>query len=96
MTCCITKAVPIYFIDDNCHINQLKNGRSCKTCLTKNTWSISHHITPLVINALGGRHRHTDTDTDTDAYTCRPMFVDETISRNQACVGSWSMPGLKI
>ena len=24
------------------------------------------------------------------------MFVDETISRNQACVGSWSIPGLKI
>ena len=49
---------------------------------------ISHHITPLVINSLGGGHTNTHTDVCT-----------ETISRNQAapaCV--WCdrhAPGLK-
>ena len=42
--------------------------------------SISRHITPLVINSLGGGHTHTQTHTHTDVRT-------ETISRNQARAG---------
>ena len=42
----------------------LKAGKSRKTCLTNHTQPISHHITPLVINAHRGgytdRHTHTD------------------------------------
>ena len=53
----------------------LKAGKSRKTCLTNCTWPISHHITPLVINDLGGGH--TDTHTHTNART-------KAISRNQA------------
>ena len=40
--------------------------------------SISCHITPLVINSLGGGHRHTHKDIRT-----------ETILRNQASVALW-------
>ena len=57
-------ATPIHFIDGNCRMKQLKAGKSRKTCLTNRTRSISHHITPLVINGLGGGH----TDTQTHAY----------------------------
>ena len=32
-----------------------------KACLTNHTWSISHHIIPLVINALEVGHTHTHT-----------------------------------
>ena len=31
--------------------------------------SISGHITPLVINSLGGEHAHTHTHTDTHTHT---------------------------
>ena len=31
--------------------------------------SISRHITPLVINSLGGGHTHTHTNTHTDVRT---------------------------
>ena len=37
---------------------QLKSGKNCKTCLINHTKSISHHIMPLIINALRGRHTH--------------------------------------
>ena len=55
----------------------MKSGKSHKTCLTKHTQSISHHIMPLVINTLEGRptdtdtqtHRHTDTQTHTHTQT---------------------------
>jgi len=40
----------------NCHINERETPT---TCLTNHKSSISHHITPLVINSLGGRHTHT-------------------------------------
>ena len=62
-TCCINKAMPI---NGKCHIKQLRAGKSCKTCLTNHTWSISHHITPVVINTLSGGHR------DTHIPTCKP------------------------
>ena len=42
----------------------VRAGKSRETCLTNRTQRISHHITPLVINALGGRHRQTHTHTD--------------------------------
>ena len=51
--------------------------KSHETCLTNRTRPISHHIMPLVINAL--RDGHTDTHTNTDART-------KTISRNRARV----------
>ena len=61
--CCVTKDMPIHFIDGKCHIKQLNAGKSRKTCLANHTWPISHHIMPIVINALkdGHTHRHTQT-----------------------------------
>ena len=78
MTCYVNKASPINFADGICHIKQLKAGKSCKTCLTNHKRSISHHIMPLVINGLGGRHIHGHTDMRTKA-----------ISRNQVCTSLW-------
>ena len=66
---CVTKAMPIHYIDSKCHIKQLKNRKSCKTCLTKHTWSISHHIMPLVINTFKGRHQ-----TQTYQHTIQSNF----------------------
>ena len=60
----------------NCHINEVKRSGSC---LTNHKGSISHHITLLVINSLGGGH--TDTYTDTQAYQLRGQ---KATSRNQA------------
>jgi len=40
----------------NCYINEREIP---KTCLTNHKGSISHHIMPLVINSLRGRHTHT-------------------------------------
>ena len=59
--CMHNKAKPIHFINGKCHIEQLKAGKSHKTCLTNCTQSISlsHHIMPLVINGLRGRHSDT-------------------------------------
>ena len=59
----VTKATPINFIDGKCHIKQLKAGKSRKTCLTNYTQPISHHMMPLVITALEGRHIHRHTHT---------------------------------
>ena len=44
-----TKAKPSQFINGNIL-------KSCRMALTNRTWSILHHITPLVSNALRGRH----------------------------------------
>ena len=62
MTCCVTKAMPIQFIDGN----ELK---SCRMGLTNHTRPISHHITSLVINALKGGHTHTHTYIHTHTHT---------------------------
>ena len=59
MTWCGTKAMLIHFIYGKCHIKQMKSRKSCKTCLINYSWSISHHIMPLVINVLGGRRTQT-------------------------------------
>ena len=54
--------------------------------LTNRIRPISHHITPLFINALGGGHTYTHTNAQT-----------KTISRNQACAAKkLCAPGLKI
>ena len=37
--------------------------------------SISHHITPLVINGLGGRHTHTHAHTHTQTHTHAELMV---------------------
>ena len=42
MTHCVTKAMLIHIIDGKCHIQKLK-GKTCKSCLTKHTRSISCH-----------------------------------------------------
>ena len=68
-------ATPIHFISGKYHI-KLKAGKSRETCLTNHTWPISHHITPLVINGLGGGH--TDTDTRTHIPTREPKQFQET------------------
>ena len=63
MTRCVTKATLFQFIDGNIL-------KSCRMGLTNLTKPILHHITPLVINALGGGHKtHTETHTHTDART---------------------------
>jgi len=49
-----------------------------KTCLTNHKSSISYHITPLVINNLGGGHTHMHTNIQT-SWT-------KAISRNQLCI----------
>jgi len=54
-----TKATPTNLSilhDFNYHINERETP---KTCLTNHKSSLSHHITPLVINSLGGGHTHT-------------------------------------
>ena len=88
--CYVNKATPIHFIDGKCHIKQLRAGKrlkSCKTCLTNHTWSISYHITLLVINVLGediDKHSRTSART----YTCTHNDArTKAISRNQACAG---------
>jgi len=40
------------------HVNK---GKRPKACLTNHKGSISHPVTPLVINRLGGGHAHTHT-----------------------------------
>ena len=65
-----SKATPINNNDYSC----------CRTCLANRMGSISCHITPLVINSLGGGHTHTNTHTDVRT---------ETILRNQASAGLW-------
>ena len=59
MMCSVTKVTPIHFIDGKCNIKQLKSKKSQKTSLFNHTRSMSHHIMPLVINAIGGGHTYT-------------------------------------
>ena len=73
--CCVTKVTLVYFIDGKCHIKKL-NGKSRKTCLTNHTWPISHHIMPMVINALRGTH------------TCIHMYAHASTSGAKAISGA--------
>ena len=74
-------ATLIHFINGKCH----KLIKSSETCLTNHTQSISHHITPLVINALGGIH----TDRLTHIPTSKPKQFQETRH-------TWLLAGLKV
>ena len=57
--------------------------------------SISCHITPLVINSLGGRHTHTRKHTHT--HTRIQTFKDRTNSKKPGALAcGWCTPGLKI
>ena len=93
MICCVTKAMPIHFINGKYHIKQLKSGKSCKSSLTNHTQSISHHIMPLVINAFGDRHTDRQTDRQTHILTHEPKRFQET-----GCILAygWCTFGLKI
>jgi len=74
-----TKATPTNVSichDFNYQINKRKTPT---TCLTNHKSSISHHITPLVINSLGDGHTHTHTRIFT-SWT-------KAISRNQSRTG---------
>ena len=96
MMCCVTKATPIRFITGN----KLK---SCRMGLTNHTQPVSHHITPLVINALEGRH--TDTHTHTYRRANKNNFkksgtrfnklkikqVDSSLCKHQVCISSAEM-----
>ena len=78
--------MPIHFIDGKCHIKQLKAGKSRETCLTKRTQPISHYITSLVINALGGGH------SDTHTY----QHMNQSNFKKTGACGLWlCSPGLK-
>ena len=79
--------MPIHFTNGNCHIKQLKSGKSHTICLTNHTRSTSHHIT-LVINGLGA-----DTQTDTQTHT-HTHVQSKAISRNQVCSNLWSASAL--
>ena len=82
-----TKATPTNYRirhNFNCHINERETP---KTCLTNHKGSISHHIMPLVINNLGGRHTHTH------AYRHRGQKQFQEISH--ALAFGWRAPGLK-
>ena len=83
-----TKATPTNYtirFDFNCHINERETPT---TCLTNHKGSISHHITPLVINSLGGGHTHTH------AYRHRGQKQFQETSRAPAF--GRRAPGLKI
>ena len=78
MTHMDAKATPTNNTDYRCY-----NYKSHITYLTNHNGYISHHITPLVINSLGGGHTH--------AY----RHPHRKILRNQMCVGC-QLSGLKI
>jgi len=71
------------FRDFNCFINKRETS---KTRLTNNKVSISHHIRPLVISNLGGRHINTHTHTH---------IADKRIFKKPVAKG-WHTPGFKI
>jgi len=90
MLCLQRPCPPIIWIfhDFNYHKNEREKP---KTCLPNHKGSISHPITPLAINSLGGRHTHTHTHTHTRArtYTHMHTLQTKTILRNQLCASLW-------
>ena len=91
----VTKAMPFQFIDGNIL-------KSCKTGLTNHTQPISHHIMPLVINALSGgqTERQTDRQTDRQTHTHIPMHEQKQFQETghawlqAAC--TWFKKGVEI
>ena len=65
MTCCVTKAMSIRASA----IIITKKLKSCRTGLANHMGSMSHHITPLVINAIRGTCTYTGSG-DTDPCIC--------------------------
>ena len=59
---------------------------SHRTYLTNRMGSISHHITPLVINSLGGRHtcKHKHTCKHTHTHTHTHIYNTHTHTHTQA------------
>ena len=55
--------------------------KSHRTYLTNHMRSISRHITPLVINSLGGGHTHTRKHTHTHTHTHIQTFTDRSNSK---------------
>ena len=82
---CVTKTTPIKFIDGN----KLK---SCRTGLTNHTRPISHHITPLVINAL---RSDTHTQTHRHILMCQQKWFQETRHVWPSAVWTWFKYPLK-
>ena len=76
--------MPLHFIDMKCHIKQLKNGKSHKTC--NRTQSVLHHTMPLVIVALKSKCTHMHTYQCTNKSNFKKPGVPTT---------DWHTPGLK-
>ena len=72
MTCCVTKAMPIYFINGKCHIKQLKSVKSHKNGLYH---AIPHHWIIMHLEA-DTTHRHTNGHMNQSNFkktgTCQP------------------------
>jgi len=85
---CLQRSCPptIWICHDfYCYINEKEKP---KTCLTNHKGSISHPITPLVINSFGGRH----TNTHTYSHCGQKQFQE---TRHVPAKG-WHASGLKI
>ena len=80
-------AMPIHFIDGSVMIiiKELKAGKSHEACLTNRTQPISHHIMPLVINALRGVH----TDRQTHIPMHEPKQFQEARHAQLKTTGTW-------
>ena len=74
MTCCVTKAIPIHFIDGRCHIKQMKSGKSF--------FNQSRTVYIIPYHATGYYYSQDHTNRQTDTYI--PTFADKTTSRNPA------------
>ena len=77
--------IPTNDTDYSCHIKATKHIQPIIWGLR-----ISHHMTPLVINSLGGGHTHTHTHTCKHTHTHTHAYrrsQTETILRNQARAG---------
>jgi len=77
----------------NCHINEREN---LKICSTNHKGSISHHITPLVINTLRGGHIYTHIHTNTYTQTHTDFVERSNFKKPGVCRPSAGAPGLKI
>ena len=84
MMCCVTIAMPFQFIDGNIL-------KSCRTGLTNHTQPISHHIMPLVINAIGE-----DTQTQAHIPTHKRKRFQETRCVWPVAMHAWFKKGIGI
>ena len=82
-TCCVTKAMPILFIDSKCHIRQLKSRKSCNTYSTNHT-CLNHTISRNWLIMPSGR-----THTHTHILTCEPKQFQEIRRAGHSLVHTW-------